>query len=56
MYPSKGVKDEYWLLCGVDAKEDSSSESGSDDAAAEEEEGSFETTPLARIYEISENT
>jgi hypothetical protein len=48
---STGAKDEYWLLWGVDAKEDSSSASGSEDSVAEEE-GSFETTPLARIYEI----
>ena len=47
---STGAKDDYWLLWGLDAKEESSSTESTD--TEDEEEGSYEKTPLARVYEL----
>ena len=47
---STGAKDGYWLLRGVDAKKRPPSSDTSDTEG--EEEGSYEKTPLARVYEL----
>ena len=49
---STGAKDQYWLLWGVAAKVDSPACRDILLADEAEEEGSYEKTPLARIYEI----